>query len=181
MSNTNRYIALLRGINVGGNNIIKMDALRAEFEKMGFDEIKTYIQSGNVLFRSDVTDQLILESLIERSLAKTFQYQAKILIRSLAEMENTVSYFPVIFQDSNWKHNVIFLSSVIDFENITDRFKLKADIEQIAYAPGVLFWSARLEQLSRSMMIKLSAKKEYQEMTVRNINTTRKILELMRA
>jgi uncharacterized protein (DUF1697 family) len=56
-----KYVALLRAINVGGNNIIKMDALRSEFEKMGFQSVKTYIQSGNVLFESDLSDKSEIE------------------------------------------------------------------------------------------------------------------------
>lgn len=175
------YVALLRGINVGGNNIIKMEALRAAFEKLGFTNVKSFIQSGNVLFQSENTNELELEKILEASLSKTFNYTARVLIRSQEDMVKTVVAIPKIFANPDWKHNVIFLSPLIDSKKILDTFELKPDIEELHYAPGVLFWSARLDGISRSTMLKLSTRKEYKEMTVRNMNTTRKILELMYA
>lgn len=175
-----KYVALLRAINVGGNNIIKMDALRAEFEKMGFESVKTYIQSGNVLFESDLSSKLEIEKKIEKALAEKFKYNARVLIRSQKDMKNIVSNFPKIFSDENWKHNVIFLSDSIDSKKILQNLETKGkEIEQTVYAKGVLFWSADMNTITRSNMLKLSTRKEYKEMTVRNINTTRKILELM--
>lgn len=175
-----KYVALLRAINVGGNNIIKMDALRAEFEKMGFQSVKTYIQSGNVLFESYLSDKLEIEKKIEKALAEKFKYNARVLIRSQKDMKNVVSSFPEIFSDTNWKHNVIFLSELIDSKEILKNLETKGkEIEQTFYSKGVLFWSANMDTITRSNMLKLSARKEYKEMTVRNINTTRKILELM--
>ena len=173
------YVAFLRGINVGGNNIIKMEILRLEFEKMGFQSVKTYIQSGNVLFQSDLNDEIEIEKKIEKELAIAFNYKAKVLIRSQKDLENTISHFPEIFENPEWKHNVIFLSSAIDSQDILKQFVLKKDIEQNSYYKGVLFWSAKWDKATSSTMLKLSARKEYQEMTVRNTNTTRKILDLM--
>jgi uncharacterized protein (DUF1697 family) len=173
------YVAFLRGINVGGKNIIKMEALRKEFEKAGFLSVTTYIQSGNVIFQSDMNDKADIEGKIEKALAARFKYEAKVLIRSKKDMENTISHLPLIIENPDWKHNVIFLSSAIDSKDIVNQFNIKKDIEQISYYKGVLFWSAKLETITRSTMIKLSARKEYKEMTVRNINTTKKILELM--
>jgi uncharacterized protein (DUF1697 family) len=173
------YIALLRGINVGGNNIIKMEALRAVFEKLGFTNVKSFIQSGNVLFQSEITDELALEKKLEAALSETFNYTARVLIRSQKDMVKTVAAIPPIFENPEWKHNVIFLSPAINSPKILDTFTPKPEIEELHYAPGVLFWSAKLDGISRSTMLKLSTRKEYKEMTVRNANTTRKILELM--
>lgn len=175
----NQYVALLRGINVGGNNIIKMETLRAEFENLGFQSVRTYIQSGNVIFQTERTDKNTIEKEIEKSLSTKFHYDAKVLIRSKKEMENTIAHFPSIFSDTNWKHNVIFLSSAINSKDILNWFAIKKEIEQISYYDGVLFWSANLYTITRSTMLKLSTRKEYKEMTVRNVNTTNKILALM--
>ncbi len=174
-----RYVAFLRGINVGGKNIIKMEVLRAEIEKLGFRDVRTLIQSGNVLFRSEMSDPGKIENKIKRGLAANFNDEVKVVVRSKKDMENTVSHFPDIFDNPDWKHNVIFLSRVIDSKNILSRFELKKDIEQIQYAPGVLFWSAGRDSITKTNMLKLSARPEYQDMTVRNANTTRKILALM--
>lgn len=173
------YVAFLRGINVGGKNIIKMDALRTEFETIGFQSVKTYIQSGNIIFQSTINNQKKIEKLIETKLTKAFKYQAKALVRSRKELENVVKNFPKIFTNPDWKHNIIFLSNKIDSKDILKKFTLKDDIEENSYFNGTLYWSAQWDKVTRSAMLKLSAKPEYQEMTVRNINTTKKILELM--
>lgn len=174
------YIAFLRGINVGGNNIIKMEDLRAAFEKMGLKKVKTYIQSGNVLFQSDLLETQKIEAIIEKELAKKFNYEAKVVVRSEKEMENIITHFPKIFENPDWKHNVIFLTKVIDSKDLLKQFEIKKDIEEVSYYKGVLYWSAMIEKISRSTMLKLSSRKEYKEMTVRNVNTTKKVYVLMK-
>jgi len=78
-----RFLALLRGINVGGNNLIKMNDLKAEFERLGFQDVKTYIQSGNVIFSSALSDKLKLTELLEKSLSEKFSYPARVLLEQL--------------------------------------------------------------------------------------------------
>lgn len=174
------YICFLRGINVGGNNIIKMEALRKEFEAMGFHSVKTYIQSGNVIFQSEKKDKEKLEVIIEKALSKKFNYAARVVVRSAEEIENTIIHFPEIFKNTLWKHNVMFLCKEIDSEDILSKFELKKDIEHFSYYKGVLFWSAQTDMFARTTMAKLSSRKEYQFMTIRNVNTTNKIFELMK-
>lgn len=174
------YVALLRGINVGGNNVIKMEKLREVFEGMGFSSVKTYIQSGNVLFASNDEDQNTLEKKIEKTLSSIFSYEAKVLVRSKIQLEETVAHFPKIFENPDWKHNVIFLTQALDTKDVPDRFAIKEAIEHLSYFPGVLYWSAKMDAITKSTMLKLSTRKEYKEMTVRNVNTTRKLLALVR-
>lgn len=175
----NIYVAFLRGINVGGNNIIKMVDLKKAFEDMKFSAVKTYIQSGNVLFQSKITDKRKIEQIIEKKLSTTFSYNARVIVYSKEEMNTILKSFPKIFSDDTWKHNVMFLTHIIDKKEIASAFQIKKDIEQITYAKGVLFWSVKMSDLTRSTLMRLPTKKEYKEMSVRNINTTRKIVELM--
>ena len=179
MTGNSTYVALLRGINVGGNNLIKMDALRACFEKMGFGNVRTYIASGNVIFTAAAMPRIEMEDKIEKMLRKEFNYKATVLVRTAKEMQETIAHFPAIFKDHEWKHNVIFLGDDIDSKTILKKCELKEGIEETSYYKGVLFWSAKMATITRSNMLKLSAKPEYQKMTVRNVNTTRKIVELM--
>jgi uncharacterized protein (DUF1697 family) len=174
-----KYVAFLRGINVGGKNVIKMEALREAFVKMGFSSVTSYIQSGNVIFETDISDKLEIEKKVESSLKERFKYDARVIVRSSEDMENTVKNIPAIFQNPEWKHNVIFLGDTLDSPEVLKKFELKEGIEETNYVKGVLFWSAEMKSIGRSTMLKLSTKKEYKEMTVRNVNTTRKILELM--
>jgi uncharacterized protein (DUF1697 family) len=83
-----QYVTLLRGINVGGNNLIKMPALKASFEAQGFSDVSTYIQSGNVLFSSDQVDQSKLTADIEDALSKAFDYNSRLVVRSYEQMRD---------------------------------------------------------------------------------------------
>jgi uncharacterized protein (DUF1697 family) len=82
-----RYIAFLRGINVGGNKLIKMDALAVAFSAAGFRNVKTYIASGNVIFDSSSTKIAGLEKKVEKQLLKTFGHEITVVIFPLAELE----------------------------------------------------------------------------------------------
>ncbi|OZQ72165.1 DUF1697 domain-containing protein [Paenibacillus odorifer] len=88
------YIALLRGINVGGNKIIKMLDLKAMFQTLGFANVRTYIQSGNVVFESDEGSESLLSGVIERQIREVFGFEVSVIIRTLAEMENVIANDP---------------------------------------------------------------------------------------
>lgn len=88
------YIALLRGINVGGNKIIKMLDLKALFQSLGFANVRTYIQSGNVVFESDEGSVSLLRGVIERQIHEVFGFEVSVIIRTLAEMENVIANDP---------------------------------------------------------------------------------------
>ena len=106
----NLYVALLRGINVGGSNLIRMTALKACFEAQGFGNVTTYIQSGNVLFTAGRASQHALIAGIERALSKTFAYQSRVVVRSLEQMKSAVENAPTGFgrQPSVYRDDVIF-------------------------------------------------------------------------
>jgi uncharacterized protein (DUF1697 family) len=176
------YVALLRGINVGGRNVIKMADLRATFEELGFSDVRTHIQSGNVVFRSSDADKLSPEAAIEEGLSRAHGYAAKIVLRTLAEYNEMLAAFPPAWgSDPTRKHNVIFLRASIDRESLIDDLEPRPGIEEVHYVRGALLWSADIATLTRSRMIKLAARAEYQEMTIRNLNTTTKLFALMQA
>jgi uncharacterized protein (DUF1697 family) len=87
------YIALLRGINVGGKNIIKMIDLKRVFEAMGLCEIQTYIQSGNVLFKSNETEELLRKK-IEHEIKVTFGFSVTVTLRTSEELEGIIRNCP---------------------------------------------------------------------------------------
>ncbi len=175
------FVALLRGVNVGGNNMISMSALKKSFETIGFTHVTTYINSGNIIFNAKNDDARKLERQIERMLAKDYQLNSKVVVRSLSEMEKLVQSLPRNWDgDSNWRYNVIFLRHTIDSEAILADLPANSEIEKVVYRPGTLLWSAHVDQISRSKMVKLSSRKIFQDMTVRNVNTTKKLYELMK-
>lgn len=175
------YVALLRGVNVGGNGIISMAALKASLEKAGFRNVSTYINSGNALFSSAEKDPRRLEKKIEAILTKGHKLSSKVIIRSFAEIQKLVKSLPKDWDgNKEWRRNVMFLSHSADSKKILKDLRPKEGLETLIYVPGALLWSVLIKDLSRSNMIKLSRQPLYQEMTVRNPNTVRKLYELMK-
>ena len=180
-STSNVFVALLRGVNVGGNNMISMSALKKSFEGLGFTDVVTYINSGNIIFRAKEANARKLESKIEKMLSKEYELDSRVVLRSFSEMEKIVKSLPPTWTgDSGWRYNVIFLRHTIDSEDILRELEVKKDIEEVVYCPGALFWSAQISELTRTNMLKLSSRKMYHDMTIRNQNTTRKLYELMK-
>jgi uncharacterized protein (DUF1697 family) len=179
-SRLNVFVALLRGVNVGGNNMISMSSLKKSFETLGFTHVTTYINSGNIIFKAK-EDARKLERSVEQMLSSDYQLDSKVVVRSLSEMEELVKSLPRSWNgDSRWRYNVIFLRHTIDSEEILSHLPAKSDIEQIIYRPGALLWSAQVSELGRTNMLKLSSRKIFQDMTIRNLNTTRKLYDLMK-
>ena len=175
------FVALLRGVNVGGNNMISMKSLKESFEAMGFTNVSTYINSGNIIFQSKEDDPRKLEKKIEQMLSSDYQLESKVVLRSLPEMEKLLKALPQNWGDnSDWRFNVIFLRHSIDSEKILDELPANSDIEEVLYRPGTLLWSVQASEANRSKFVKLSTRKSFKDMTVRNLNTTRKLYELMK-
>ena len=175
------FVALLRGINVGGKNMIRMSSLKASFERMGFEDVTTYINSGNIIFKAKEGDARKLERKIEEMLSREYKLECKVVVRSFSEIANLVENLPKNWNgDERWKYNVIFLRHSIDSGQVLDGLEPRSDIEQVVYCPGALLWSARISDLSRTSILRLPGQKIYQDMTVRNLNTTKRLYELMK-
>ena len=157
-----------------------MKTLKASFEKMGFSDVSTYINSGNILFKAKERDARKLETKIEAMLSKEYKLGCKVVVRRFSEMASLIENLPKDWNgDAQWKYNVIFLRHSIDSEKVLESIGPKREIEKVVYYPGTLLWSARISDLNRTSMLKLSSQKIFQDMTVRNTNTTRKLYELM--
>jgi uncharacterized protein (DUF1697 family) len=90
------YVAMLRGINVGGHKLVKMDKLRSSFEAMGFESVKTYIQSGNVVFKTKKTSPEVLSKKIEEKILSEFGFAVPVITRSNDEIEAAISNNPFL-------------------------------------------------------------------------------------
>jgi len=175
------FVALLRGVNVGGNNMINMRSLKESFETIGFSNVSTYINSGNIIFQSKQEDPRKLEKKIEQMLSSNYHLDSKVVIRSLSEMEKLVKALPESWsKDSNWRYNVIFLRHSIASEKIRAELPANSDVEEVLYCPGALLWSTQATQMNQSKVGKLLSRKIFQDITVRNLNTTRKLHDLMK-
>lgn len=88
-----KYAALFRGINVGGKNIVKMDKLKQLFINLGFQKVGTYIQSGNVVFETEL-DEISLRNIIETAFTSCFGFESNVMIRNIDEMKILINRFP---------------------------------------------------------------------------------------
>src|SRR6266498_526588 len=138
-----RYVALLRGINVGGNNLIKMTALKVCFEKQGLEEVVTYIQSGNVVFGSTDGGADNLCARIERALAADFHYEANVVLRTQKEMQQTVARAPKGFgtEPDKYRYDVIFLKAPLEAPAALKSVATAPGVDEAYAGPGVLYFS----------------------------------------
>jgi uncharacterized protein (DUF1697 family) len=178
----NQYVALLRGINVGGKNLIKMMELKACFEALGFTNVRTYIQSGNVLFSADQSNQARLTSLIEDALSKTFSYTSRVVLRSEKEMKAVVAQAPEDFgsQPAVYRYDVIFLKEPLTSAEAIQSVSTKEGVDRAFAGDGVLYFSRLISKATQSHLSRIVSMPVYQSMTIRNWNTTTKLLDLIR-
>jgi uncharacterized protein (DUF1697 family) len=108
------YAAMLRGINVGGNKTIKMDRLRSSLETLGLEQVKTYIQSGNVVFKTAKTSPIALSKRLEDRIVRDFGFSVSVISRTADELENTITSNPFLNQTGTdpEKLHVAFLSEI---------------------------------------------------------------------
>lgn len=175
------YVALLRGINVGGKNLIGMAALKACFEAQGFRDVATYIQSGNVVFTARRSDQRALTGRIEAALSTAFAYRARVVVCSFAQMQAIVNGAPEGFgvQPAAWRDDVIFLKQPLTAEEAIKSVPAKPAVDRVFAGEGVLYFSRLISKATQSHMSRIVGTPAYQNMTIRNWNTTRRLLELM--
>jgi uncharacterized protein (DUF1697 family) len=177
-----RYVALLRGINVGGKNLIPMPVLKTCFEDNRFDDVRTYIQSGNVVFSSPSTNLAELTVQIERMLGTTFaHYDASVVIRSRTQMRAIVDRAPKGFgtQPDQYRYDVIFLKPPLTAKTALKSLSMKEGVDRGWAANGVLYFSRLTSRATSSRLNRVVGLPIYQQMTIRNWNTTTKLRELL--
>lgn len=175
-----QYLALLRGINVGGKNIIKMTELKLCFEKLGFTDVATYIQSGNVMFRVSNAGR-DLEQKIEKALSKTFAYQSRVVVMPHEHLKNIVEQAPRGFgqKPTSYRYDVIFLKQPVTVKEAIAVFKTREGVDAVHGGKHALYFSRLISKSAQSYLSRVIKEPLYQDMTIRNWNTTSKVLSLM--
>ena len=175
-----RYVALLRGINVGGKTLIKMEDLKACIEALGLDGVSTYIASGNVLFETSQRSAAKLEAKIERAIEQRFRLPVKVVVLDRAAYGRIVEAIPKSWVgDESLRANVAFVRRGIDAKQVVRELEPDAAIEEVKAINGAILWATKRDVLNRSVMRKLIGGAAYKELTVRNLNTTLKLQELL--
>ena len=176
-----RYIALLRGVNVGGNNIVKMADLKAVFERQGFGNVITYINSGNILFDSDMPDVTTLKDRCERIIAEGFGLEIPVCVISADELSESLMRAPEWWNNMpDARHDVFFVMPPVTASDIVAHVgAVKEEYEKVDFNGRVIFWSAPMVTFSRTRWSKISKDKAmYRAITVRNANAALKLSAL---
>lgn len=175
-----KYIALLRGINVGGNNKVPMPELKILFEQNGFADVVTYINSGNVIFSSDTTDIEKLKLNCERLLTEKYPFDIPVAIVSVKDLTEALDNAPSWWNtDKDSKHNAIFVIPPVTVAEVFEHVgETKPEYEKVGYYGRVIFWSAPLITFSRTRFSKIVQFSVYNSVTIRNANTANKLVQL---
>lgn len=175
------YVALLRGINVGGKNKIEMKQLKETFLRIGLESVVTYINSGNVVF-VDHQSKDVLEKELRREIYRDYDLDIPVLIRSLNDFESLMETLPKDWKnDDTMKCDVLFLESGLDEAAVMEKLTVKPGIDTALQATGAIIWSVERKNVTRSSLTKIVGTVLYKKMTVRNVNTVRKLYEMMKS
>ena len=176
-----RYIALLRGINISGKNKISMSDLKQEFEKLNYSEVKTYLNSGNVLFSSECDNNLKIKEQIESMIDNEFGLKIPVHIIRHEYLQDILAHAPQWWgtDDKDKYHNLIFIMSSDTASDICNMVgEPSKDLEVIHIYKDVIFWTFNRKAYSKCNWWKKTAGAGIAEkLTIRTANTIKKICE----
>ena len=177
------YLVLLRGINVGGKNRVPMAELRQVLEDAGFENVSTYIASGNVFLDSDLSAAKVAEK-IEAVLPKAFKLDAELIrvaVLSKQALEAVVKRRPKGFGDEPKKHHsdAVFLMGIEDDEAMAV-FSPREGVDKVWPGKGVIYSQRLSAQRTKSRLNRIVSSPLYKSMTIRSWQTTLALLALMR-
>ncbi len=175
-----QYVALLRGINVGGNRKVNMAELKATFEDAGLTDVRTYINSGNVVFGSTARRPALLRATIEAAIERDVGFPVMTLVRSARQIIATAAALPATWTNGPGdKSDVMYLDDDVDTPDILGQLSITPGVDEVRYVPGAVLWHVDRATLPRSGMNKLVGTRLYARMTVRNCNTARKLAAMV--
>jgi len=174
-----RYVALLRGINVGGNKKVEMKKLKSVFESLGFKNVSTYINSGNVIFETEMKNDDDIGKVVGEKLSDVFGFEIRTLVRGAKDIERLVQAIPTDWtNDSKQRTDVLFLWDTFDNKKSISLIKTTEGVDNLEYILGAIVWNVDKKLYSKSGMHKFIGTTVYKHMTARNVNTVRKLAEL---
>jgi uncharacterized protein (DUF1697 family) len=176
----NTYIALLRGINVGGHALVSMKELKACFEELGFRDVSTYINSGNIIFKDSRRNIPKLVQLIESGIKAHRKMDIRVIVKSQREMAAICKKIPREWvTDQEMRTDVMFLWKEVDTPEAIAAIPTNPNVDRLVRANGAVIWNVTRKDYNKSKLPKIIGTRLYKNMTARNANTTRKLLELM--
>ena len=173
------YVAFLRGVNVGGKSIVSMAAIKEALVDLGLSDVRTYINSGNVIFSDRASDAQQLTVRIEKALERHTGMAIKVLIVDHRSLKNLVEAIPGNWvDDKTMRTYVLLLWKELDDRGILDRLPIKPGVDELRYTPGAVVWRVDRDDVGRSQMNRIVGTPLYKKITIRSANTMRKLNEL---
>jgi uncharacterized protein (DUF1697 family) len=174
-------VALIRGINVGGKNLIKMPDLRRVFEGLGHKNVATYIASGNVLFESKLKNPVKVAAAIEGALEAEFRGIFPVVALQQAQMEIVMKKAPPGFGEDQdrYRYDVVFLRPPFRADTVLPTISLREGVDECFERNGVLYFRRLVARASQSRLSKITQHEAYRSMTIRNWNTTKELCRLI--
>jgi uncharacterized protein (DUF1697 family) len=177
-----KYVALLRGINVGGQKLMKMADVRECLERRGFSHVTTYIQSGNILFESDQAAVARLTVAMERAFTETFGHDVPVFLRSRIQLKKIVTQAPAEWRAGKvLRQNVAFLRAPLTAQRVLPEIDLRPGVDSVTAGDGVLYLSTVMSRVKQSRLPRIVGTPIYGDMTIRSYATCQKILALIEA
>jgi uncharacterized protein (DUF1697 family) len=173
------YAAFLRGVNVGGKSIVSMAAIKGALVALGLSDVRTYINSGNVIFSTRASDAQRLTARIEKALEQHTGMAIKLLVMDHVTLKQIVDAIPDGWvDDKTMRTYVLLLWKELDDRTILDRLPIKPGIDELKYTPGAVVWRVDRENVGRSHMNRIAGTPMYKKITIRSANTMRKLSQL---
>lgn len=173
------WVALLRGVNVGGITIRSADLAALFSDELGFDAVRTFLASGNVRFETAdaASARTKLKARIEKALRARFDYDAWILLVTRSELERAIEKFPFDATDGSRQPWVVFCVDPATRDELADAASsVESDADPVAVGPGVIYWNPQKGSSTDTAFAKILAKKTYKARTTnRNLRTLAKI------
>ena len=172
-------IAFLRAVNVGGKGIVSMATIKEALVAVGLSEVRTYINSGNIIFSTRASDAPRLTARIEKALEQHTGMPIQVLVMGHAALKRVVDAIP-----RNWVDNktmrtyVLLLWKELDDRKILDQLPIKLGVDEVKYTPGAVIWRVDRVNLGRSQMNRIVGTPLYKKISIRSANTMRKLNEL---
>ena len=176
-----KYIALLRGINISGKNKISMTELKKEFKQLGYKEIITYLNSGNIIFNSNITNKDTIKNNIQLMIKSKFSLDIPIFIITSQELEELLNNNPNWWgkNDKETYDNIIFIIPPTTYNDVISVIGSPNEHEKIKEYNNNIFWSYSLKNYRKTnWWSKTASTSISKNITIRTANTMKKILEI---
>lgn len=173
------YVAFLRGINVGGNSIVSMASIKEALVAIGLSDVRTYINSGNVIFSTSASGVAKLTARIEKALEEATGIAIKVLLMDHKALKKLVLAIPRDWvDDKTMRTYVLLLWKELDDRKILGQLPANPEVDNLRYARGAVIWNVDRKDLAKSRMSRMVGTPVYRKITMRSANTMRKLSEL---